>query len=936
MNVLPSVAPKETGPAPKWTGPRLDLPMKALIDRAAIDAEVAQLARTQGAGSAEFRKSVVDVFTRALDQGREAARRALEAKGSGLACGAHMAYVEDELLRAIHSCVVKFIQPGAASGSLCIVAVGGYGRGALAPGSDIDLLFLLRGNNRAGDEAVIEAMLYLLWDLKQKVGHATRTVEECLKQAKADMTIRTTLLECRFILGDRTLLDSLLVRFDHDVVRNSAPEFVAAKLAERDERIQRAGASRYLVEPNVKEGKGGLRDLNTLFWIAKYVYRVQDAEALVGVGLFSEQELRLFRRCETFLWKVRCTMHFVTGRAEERLSFDLQRAVAEKLGYSTRDGLSAVERFMKHYFTIAKNVGDLTNVVCAAMEERQAKPRAVFNRFVGKLRRRSKPRDLGPFALETDRVTVASADVFDKEPINLIRLFSVAARHELPIHPDALRLVSQSLPRIDAKLRADPEANRLFIEILTTPQSSERTLRLMNEAGVLGRFIPDFGRIVAMMQFNMYHHYTVDEHLLRALGELAAVELGQRPTELPLASEIAPSISHRRALYVALLLHDIAKGRKEDHSILGAQIARKLCPRLGLNEAETETAAWLVENHLVMSNIAQSRDLGDRRTIEGFAKLVQTIERLKMLLVLTVCDIRAVGPGVWNGWKGELLRTLYWETEIVLAGGHSSVDRKRRVAQRQQELRVQLPAWSDHEFAEYGARHYPAYWLKVDLPHKVQHALLLHASAVEMHSLATEVSTDAFRGVTELTVVAPDHPRLLSIIAGACAASGANIVDAQIFTTTDGLALDTISISRAFDLDEDETRRGQRIARSIEQALRGEIRLSDLVAVKASAAQARADTFSVPPDVVIDNSLSHMYSVIEVSGLDRPGLLFDLTFALSRLNLNIASAHIVTFGEKAVDTFYVTDLTGAKVVNPARQGAVCRHLLDVFNTKRQA
>jgi [protein-PII] uridylyltransferase len=287
MNVLPSVAPKETGPAPKWTGPRLDLPMKALIDRAAIDAEVAQLARTQGAGSAEFRKSVVDVFTRALDQGREAARRALEAKGSGLACGAHMAYVEDELLRAIHSCVVKFIQPGAASGSLCIVAVGGYGRGALAPGSDIDLLFLLRGNNRAGDEAVIEAMLYLLWDLKQKVGHATRTVEECLKQAKADMTIRTTLLECRFILGDRTLLDSLLVRFDHDVVRNSAPEFVAAKLAERDERIQRAGASRYLVEPNVKEGKGGLRDLNTLFWIAKYVYRVQDAEALVGVGLFS-------------------------------------------------------------------------------------------------------------------------------------------------------------------------------------------------------------------------------------------------------------------------------------------------------------------------------------------------------------------------------------------------------------------------------------------------------------------------------------------------------------------------------------------------------------------------------------------------------------------------------------------------------------------------
>jgi [protein-PII] uridylyltransferase len=434
----------------------------------------------------------------------------------------------------------------------------------------------------------------------------------------------------------------------------------------------------------------------------------------------------------------------------------------------------------------------------------------------------------------------------------------------------------------------------------------------------------------------MYHHYTVDEHLLRAMGELAALELHLRDSDLPLSSSIMPTISHRRALYVALLLHDIAKGRKEDHSIAGAQVARKLCPRLGLDEAETETVAWLVEQHLIMSNIAQSRDLADPRTIEAFAKVVQSVERLKMLTILTVCDIRAVGPGVWNGWKGELIRTLYWETEVVLAGGYSSVDRKRRVEQAQKELRGKLPAWSDPEFTDYTARHYPAYWLKVDVAHKVQHALLLHASAVEMHSLATEVATDAFRGVTELTVIAPDHPRLLSVIAGACAAAGANIVDAQIFTTTDGLALDTICISRAFDRDEDEQRRGQRIARSIEQALRGEIRLSEQVAAKAGAAAARGETFTVPPDVVIDNSLSNMYSVIEVSGLDRPGLLFDLTFALSRLNLNIGSAHIVTFGEKAVDAFYVTDLTGAKVVNPARQGAVRRHLLEVFSPVRKA
>jgi [protein-PII] uridylyltransferase len=937
MTLQGSLAGREpAAPGSKWTGPRLELPMKALIDRAALDAELAQLADKLGGGGPEFRKAAVEALAKCLAQGAATARAALEEKGSGLACAAHLAFIEDEIIRSIHSCVVKYIHPEAKTGRLCVVAVGGYGRGALAPGSDIDLLFLLPSRGHGAEEAVVESMLYLLWDLKQKVGHATRTVDECIRQAKADMTIRTTLLECRFLLGDRALLENLLERFDQEIVRNTAPEFVAAKLAERDQRVQRAGSSRYLVEPNVKEGKGGLRDLNTLFWIVKYTYRVNDAEALVAVGLFSENELRLFRRCETFLWKVRCFMHFLTGRSEERLSFELQRQVAAQLGYTARGGLSAVERFMKHYFTVAKQVGDLTNIVCAALEERQAKPRAVFDRFVGKLRRRAKPRDLGPFALETDRVTVASTDVFAKEPINLIRLFHVAARNELPIHPDALRLVTQSLPRIDNQLRADPEANRLFLEILTSPKSSERALRLMNEAGVLGRFIPDFGRIVAMMQFNMYHHYTVDEHLIRALGQLAAVDAGETIAELPLTSSIMPTISHRRALYVAMLLHDIAKGRKEDHSIAGAEIARKLGPRLGLSGAETEAVAWLVENHLIMSNIAQSRDLGDPRTIEGFAKIVQTIERLKMLLVLTVCDIRAVGPGVWNAWKGELLRTLYWETEVVLAGGHSSVDRRRRVKKSQEELRAKLPAWPDHEFDDYAARHYPAYWLKVDLPHRIEHAQLLHASAVEMNSLATEVATDAFRGITELTVIAPDHPRLLSIIAGACAASGANIVDAQIFTTTDGLALDTISISRAFERDEDEHRRGKRIARAIEQALRGEIRLSEIVAAKAENAPSHGETFNVPPDVVIDNSLSHMYSVVEVSGLDRPGLLYDLTFALSKLNLNIASAHIVTFGEKAVDTFYVGDLTGAKVVNPARQGAVRRNLMDVFNTRQKA
>ena len=924
MTMIDSPLPRKTRARP--------LAASALFDQARVKSELAAL-RAKTTDIEAFRKAAVDVFKTQLDDGRALAKAQLEDRGSGLVCATNLSRLEDELIRAIFDYAVTYIHPPASPGDvgrLSIAAVGGYGRDTLAPGSDIDLLFLHPLKVLAWDNSVIEAILYVLWDLRQKVGHSTRSVDECLKQAREDMTVRTAMLEARFLLGDTKLFDEMRKRFDQEIVRTTPSQFVAAKLAEREQRVSRAGTSRYLVEPNVKEGKGGLRDLNTLYWIAKYVYRVHESEELIAAGLFTPQEHRLFMRCDEFLWRVRCHLHFVTGRAEERLSFDLQRTIANRLGYSTRGGVDGVERFMKHYFLIAKDVGDLTAIVCSAMEERQAKPRAVLDRLMGSLRRRKKVLPSDDFAVETDRITVARPDVFEKNPVNFIRLFWFADRYNLAIHPDATRIVTQSLKLIDASVRNDATANRLFIEILTSETLPETVLRRMNEAGVLGRFIPDFGRVVAMMQFNMYHHYTVDEHLLRTVGNLSDIEGGRLKEELPLASEIIPSISKRTALYVALFLHDVAKGREEDHSIAGAVVAKKLCPRFGLNYAETETVAWLIENHLHMSNIAQGRDLSDRRTIEDFAKLVQTVERLKMLLVLTVCDIRAVGPGVWNGWKGELLRTLYWETEIVLAGGHSSINRKGRVTHAQGELRHALATWSDADFDAYAALHYPAYWLKVDLPRKVQHAKLLHLTAVEMKSLATEVATDAFRGVTELTVVAPDHPRLLSIIAGACAASGANIVDAQIFTTTDGLALDTIFVSRAFDRDEDELRRANRIAVAIEKSLRGEIHLREMVDAKGNVAGSKETPFRIAPEVTIDNSLSNGFTVIEVSGLDRTGLLYDLTNVISRLNLNIGSAHVVTFGEKAVDSFYVTDLTGAKITQAARQANIRKQLLEIF------
>ncbi len=904
------------------------------LDRASLLDVLAALHERNSGDPAAFRLAAVATLQAALARGRDEARKSLEAGGTGRACAETLSAQVDDLLGVALDLAARWLAPARAGAALpTIVAVGGYGRGMLAPGSDIDLLFLLPDKPTPAVEKIVEALLYVLWDLKQKVGHATRTVDECLKQGRGDITIRTTLIEARLVTGDSKLFETLQTRFDKEIVAKTAQEFVAAKLAEREDRVRRAGASRYIVEPNVKEGKGGLRDLNTLFWISKYVYRVQNAHELIAAGLFSPREFALFRRCEEFLWSVRCRLHFLAGRAEERLSFDVQRPIARQLGYSTRAGLADVERFMKHYFLVAKDVGDLTAIVCAALEERQTKTTPVFDRFIGRLRRRVRAiADAKDFKVDNDRVNVIRADVFERDPINLIRLFWIADRSNLPIHPDAARLVTQSLKRIDAGVRENPEANRLFLEILTSRHAPETALRRMNEAGVLGRFIPDFGRVVGMMQFSMYHHYTVDEHLLRTVGALSAIEAGRLKEDNPLASEVFHKIEHRTELYLAAFLHDIAKGRPSDHSHAGAEVARKLCPRLGLSHANTERVAWLVEQHLIMSNMAQGRDLSDPRTAEALAAIVQTQERLKMLLTLTVADIRAVGPGVWNGWKGQLLRSLYWETEVVLGGGHSAVDRRARVQAAQEVLRHELPNWSDPEFDAYAQRHYPPYWLKVEPERQVAHAKLLHAMAAEVRSLATEVTTDGFHGVTAVTVVAPDHPRLLTGIAGACAAAGGNIVDAQIFTTTDGLALDTIFVSRAFERDEDELRRGQRIASNIERTLRGEVRLAEIAPQKESR-DVRRGAFAIEPEVMIDNSLSRRYTVVEVSGLDRPGLLRDLTTSLSSLNLNIGSAHIVTFGEKAVDSFYVTDLTGQKINSAARQAAIKRRLLADFSSE---
>ncbi|MEO8884008.1 MAG: [protein-PII] uridylyltransferase [Devosia sp.] len=917
-------------------------PLFALKTAADLLAELKILLGGESPKTPASRAIVLAHLRQTLAEAREGAEAELRATGKGTRCAQNLANAEDEIIRAIHLFAVREVYPvdnPSGAEAIALAAVGGYGRGTLAPGSDIDLLFILPYKQTPWGEQVTEYVLYMLWDLGQKVGHAVRSVDECLRMAKSDMTVRTATLEARFLTGDQKLFDTLVARFDAEIVPKTGPEFIAAKMAEREERHKQMGNTRYLVEPNIKDGKGGLRDLNTLFWIGKYFYRVKTGAELVDKGVLSADEYRLFTRAEDFLWAIRCNLHFLTGRADEKLTFDVQPELAARLGFADRAGMLGVERLMKRYFLVAKDVGDLTRIFCTSLEFNHGKTPEfpdIVGLFLGSFRRgKVKIKGETDFVVDSGRLNIAAPDVFQSNPVNLIKCFLIAGQRDLLFHPDAIKEIRRSLRLIDHDLRNDAQANAYFLQVLTDPISVERILRQMNESGVLGKFVPEFGKIVALMQFNMYHHYTVDEHLIRAVGVMADIANGGLKQELPLTHELLPQLNDTRLLYVALFLHDIAKGRPEDHSVAGARIAKKLCPRFGLSPAETDTVAWLIEYHLTMSEIAQARDIQDPETARAFADIVQSPQRLALLMILTACDIRAVGPGVWTGWKGSLLRSLYFATEPLLSGGHSQLSQRNRVEEAKNALRQQLSGWSAGDIEAYLERHYDHYWLRAEPELQLEHARMIRAADQAGRSFAGAIRIQAFESITEISFYTPDHPRLLSVIAGACTMADASIIGAQVFSMRDGPALDTFRLRRAFTSDEDEKVRATRIIETTKQLLQGKRQvLIDLG--KESRHNRRLKPFTVPAEVQVTNSISEKFTVIEVSGLDRNGLLHQLTRAISDLNLTIGSAHIGTYGEKAVDVFYVTDLTGHKIESKLRQRKIREALLAVFDQPHNA
>jgi [protein-PII] uridylyltransferase len=902
-------------------------PTAAAPDRLA--GRLAAAADEHGPDGAGLRPALLAVLQGHLEAGREAIKTEfLAGRISGSVCTRAQSDLADSLIRPLADLAAERLHPVAKPGAqdrFAIVSVGGYGRRELAPQSDIDLLFLLPAKRSERVIQAVETLLYILWDLQLKVGHAVRTVDECVKSAKGDMTIATNLLEARHLWGEAALSEELKRRYHKEVVRGASHAFVENKLAERDGRHRKLGDSRYVLEPNIKEGKGGLRDLQTLFWIGRFLYQIDDIAELADKGVLTRPEARRFAKAHGQLWSLRCHLHYLTGRAEERLTFDVQKAMADRLGFTDREGALGVERFMKFYFLIAKSVGDLTRVVCAALEaEARRKPRRPL-RWIGR-----GPRLLEGFRLEGERVTVAAQDQFEKRPVDMIRLFRVAQRYDLDIHPAALKLIARSLGQVRT-LRADPDANRTFLEILTARQDPEHALRWMSGSGVLGRFIHDFGRVVAQMQYDMYHVYTVDEHTLIALGILHRIESGELTEEMRLASELFPLIESRRALYVALFLHDIAKGRGGDHSELGARAARRLGPRLGLDDQETETVEWLVRNHLMMSHTAFRRDIEDPQTVRTFVEKVESPERLRLLLLLTCADIRAVGPGRWNGWRASLLANLYYRAEELMSGGFGAQNWEARVKAARDRVREALADWPEADVDSFVGRGYPGYWLSLDTETQARHAALVREADQSDEPLVVDTRVDTASATTEVTVVTEDHPGLFSQLSGALAAGGANIVEAKIFTLTDGLALDIFTVQDAATGEAiDSGDKLARISATIERSLWGDVQPLRELASKRAAYPTRARSMRVQPRVLVENEVSRTHTVIEVNARDRPGLLYDVTRTLTYLGLQISSAKIATYGLRAVDVFYVKDIFGLKITHAAKLHEIRRRLTDVL------
>jgi len=840
----------------------------------------------------------------------------------------HLARAIDDLIKTLFASA-----PGSMRTDVSVCAIGGYGRRMLAPFSDVDILFLYSGNNSESVRPLIDFMLYPLWDGGLKVGHAVHTPKTAVAFAKEDIIARTAYLDARCLCGSKSVFAEFQKKYDA-LRKQTAGEFVEAKLKEQEERQIKAGETRYLVEPDVKDGKGALRDLQTLRWLYKYVFGGEIGASAAIEKVMDASERRALIKAERFFWSVRVQLHDLRGRADERLTFDVQPKIAERLGYADRSDMTAAERLMKHYFLNTVEVGRLTRVLCARLEEARTKRPPKLPALLPKYLQTDEAPGKPNLRIRSGRFDFANAAKARRQPRDLFRLFrAFGKKPEIDFHPDALAIVAEQTPKITSPVRNDPVIADLFAGILTKSKDPVRVLRVMTETGLLSKYIPAYGSIVGRIDYGLYRRFTMDEHILRCIGLLARLCAGSLEDEHPLASRIMRREKKPLIFFLAVLLHESVWTVKRKSVPQSEKLITRVSRRLGLNEQDAKLAGWAAARHFLLVRTAERRNLTEAHAIANFAAEVADRRRLDLILVISVCHLRIVSDHSWDEVTRRQITELYEATLVWFEGGEPALQDRlaKRAALAREETKSRLAGWRDGDKENFLTRLTDDMLRCVDPDILVRFAYLARAAEKDRaHAAVTVTPRD---GDLEAIVYADDRTGLLADLAGAAASTGMSVRSVQALTTEDGKALDIFAVQSADGVPLDDLDQ----ARRLHAAFLTAARVSPATPPKmARRFGDRREIFTVPPAVRVELAASEDASVVEAEGLDRPGLLHELATALSDLGVTIASAHIATYGERAVDAFYLCDRQNRKITDAPLLRKIESRLLDVLSAGSKA
>ena len=826
-------------------------------------------------------------------------------KNNGLELANTRSNLLDQIISKCYNYYFLELKKNSKNFRFSIVATGGFGRKELAPHSDIDILFLHSLKGKKDLEDFVKLVLHTLWNLGLRVGYATRTPRECILYSKKKLDVCTSILESRFIVGDKTIYEILMKQYKSNIIEKCRKKFIKSIFLERKKRLIETGETRYLLEPNVKNGKGGIRDLQTLDWIGKFVYKVTKLKDLINYKILDKNSVDSFLKAKKFFWTVRSHLHILSERPNEQLNFEYQIHIAKKIGYKKTKALLHVEKFMKDYFFTAKRVSDLIRIYCTLIEDKE-------KLIPGVKIKKSKEIKINNFVIKDKRIDFSKNFKLKNIILNNYKSFfeilEIAQQKKIDVHPKAARFILDNVKRIKNKISGKKEFLLSFLKILTSKNNTEKFLKLMSDLGLLGILIPDFKRVSGQIQFGGFHTYTVDEHTLKAIGYINDMQVKKNIKENLLYNKIFSEIISSKILYIAMFFHDLGKGTGYDHSIVSTKIAKKFCSFIKIDQTEKNTIIWLIKHHLLMNKISQKIDIDDMNMIFQFAKKVQSQERLKLLFIFTVADMKATGKSIWNIWNKFPLEQLFLKTRNLLIGSSINVN-KGIVKNVKAKLENNKNLFSKKKIS---------YLIKI-LPNEIylnnkQKKIIEFLKVIEKYEKKTCIQffQDKKRLATEIMVYTKDKPGLLYKLSGAVSISGFNVIEAKVSTLNNGMALDILWVRDLNGLMLDNLYQFPKLKEIMCRILSNNFSLKKKIRNEKNK-YLKKNLFNLSTKIFIDNNMSKKHTILEINTFDRIGLIYDLTRKLYKLGFKISSAKILTIGKGANNIFYIQDFKENKI-----------------------